>query len=110
MLALGCSRLLPDCLTPPRTVANGKISCARYRGGGGNTSNPMLPISRLALLATLVALTAVLSGCSSTLGPMPDVVPGKAISKDEQQSKVDAMIATGQTHERDAEKQIEQDK
>jgi hypothetical protein len=110
MATLGCSRLLPDCLTPPWTVANGKVTCARYRGGGGHTSNPMLPTSRIALLATLVALSAILSGCSSALGPMPDVIPGKAISKDEQQSKVDAMIATGQTHERDAEKQIEQEK
>ncbi len=109
MSALGCFRLLPDCLTP-RTVANGKVVCVRYRDGGGYTSNPMLPIPQLALGATLIALTAVLSGCSSSLGPMPDVIPGKVISKDEQQSKVDAMIEKGQTHERDAEKQIEQEK
>jgi hypothetical protein len=70
----------------------------------------MLPIPRLALVATLVALTGVFSGCSSSLGPMPDVLPGKVISKDEQQSKVDAMIEKAQTHERDAEKQIEQEK
>jgi hypothetical protein len=66
----------------------------------------MRPLPHLVLFA----LAALLAGCSSALGPMPDVVPGKVISKDEQQSKVDAMIEKAQTHARDAEKQIEQDK
>jgi hypothetical protein len=59
------------------------------------------------ILMLLIALGVLLAGCSG-LGPMPDITPEKVLSKDEQKSKVDAMIEQGQNHERDAEKQIEQ--
>lgn len=67
-----------------------------------------MAMARTARLA-LVCLAALLAGCSQ-LGPMPDLLPGKVMSKDEQQNKVDGIIERGQTHERDAEKQIEGDK
>jgi hypothetical protein len=62
------------------------------------------------VLITLIGLAALLAGCSG-IGPMPDLAPpGKVMSKDEQQSKVDGMIEKAQNHERDAEKQIEGEK
>jgi hypothetical protein len=67
-----------------------------------------MAMARTARLA-LVCLAALLGGCSQ-LGPMPDLLPGKVMSKDEQQNKVDGIIERGQTHEHDAEKQIESDK
>jgi predicted small lipoprotein YifL len=67
----------------------------------------MARTARLALLC--LGLAALLAGCAQ-LGPMPELPPGKVMSKDEQQSKVDGIIERGQTHERDAEKQIEGDK
>ena len=57
----------------------------------------------------LVGLAALLAGCSA-LGPMPDLTPDKVMNKDQQQNKVEGMIEKGQNHERDAEKQIEQEK
>ena len=65
-------------------------------------------MARTAGLA-LVCFAVLLAGCSQ-LGPMPDLMPGKVMNKDEQQSKVDGMIERGQSHEHDAEKQIEGDK
>jgi hypothetical protein len=65
-------------------------------------------MARIARLA-IVCLAALLAGCSA-LGPMPDLMPGKVMGKDEQQSRVDGIIERGQTHERDAEKQIQGDK
>jgi hypothetical protein len=71
-----------------------------------------MAMARTARLA-LVCIAALLAGCSglgSGLGPMPDLLPGKVMNKDEQQSKVDGIIERGQTHEKDAEKQIEGEK
>jgi hypothetical protein len=67
-----------------------------------------MAMARTARLA-LVCLAALLAGCSQ-LGPMPDLLPGKVMSKDEQKSKVDGITERGQTHEHDAEKQIEGEK
>jgi len=64
---------------------------------------------RLTRVLALIAGTAWLAGCS-VLGPMPDLLQGKVLNKDEQRNKVDGMIERGQSHERDAEKQIETDK
>jgi hypothetical protein len=59
------------------------------------------------------ALTAV-GACSDTLPrtTLPDIVklPEKALTKDEQQGKVNAMIERGQNHQAQAVKQIEQGK
>jgi hypothetical protein len=65
-------------------------------------------MARIPQLA-LIGIAALLAGCSQ-LGPMPNLTPGKVMTKDEQQSKVEAMIEKAQQHERDAEKQIEQEK
>jgi hypothetical protein len=67
-----------------------------------------MAMARTARLA-LVCVATLLAGCAQ-LGPMPDLLPGKVMNKDEQQSKVDGIIERGQTHERDAEKQIEGEK
>jgi hypothetical protein len=69
----------------------------------------MARIPQLALIG-MAALVAGCSGLGPGLGPMPDLPPGKVMTKDEQQSKVDAMIEKAQQHERDAAKQIEQEK
>ena len=69
------------------------------------TARPMARIAHL----PLVAIVALLGGCSA-LGPMPELTPGKVMSKEEQQSKVNGMIDSAQNHERDATKQIEGDK
>jgi hypothetical protein len=64
---------------------------------------------RLTRVLALIVSTAWLAGCS-VLGPMPDLLQGKVLSKDEQRNKVDGMIERGQSHEHDAAKQIENDK
>ena len=69
-------------------------------------------MSALALAA--VAATLLGSGCSETLplGQLPDVtkLPQKVLSKDEQQGKVNEMIAKGQNHQTEAAKEIENGK
>jgi hypothetical protein len=66
----------------------------------------------LALVA--VAATLFGSGCSETLPltQMPDVtkLPQKVLNKDEQQGKVNEMIAKGQQHQTEAAKEIENGK
>jgi hypothetical protein len=60
----------------------------------------------------LLALGAVALGGCSQLGELPDMskIPQRVLSKDEQQGKVDQMIAKGQNHKSDAAKEIEQDR
>jgi len=63
----------------------------------------------------LAAVTAtLLTSCSESLplGQLPDVtkLPQKVLGKDEQQGKVDEMIARGQNHQSDAAKEIETSK
>jgi hypothetical protein len=69
-------------------------------------------MSALALVA--VAATLAGSGCSETLplAQLPDVtkLPQKVLNKDEQQGKVNEMIAKGQNHQSDAAKEIENGK
>jgi hypothetical protein len=64
--------------------------------------------------SSLIVLTASLAGCSYAipLGQLPDLVtaPQKVLSKDEQQGKVNEMIAKGQTHQAEAAKEIEKGK
>ena len=68
--------------------------------------------------ASVLALGAVtgtlLSSCSESLplGQLPDVtkLPQKVLGKDEQQGKVDDMIARGQNHQSEAAKEIETSK
>jgi hypothetical protein len=68
--------------------------------------------SVLALVA--VAATLLGSGCSETLPltQLPDVtkLPQKVLNKDEQQGKVNEMIAKGQQHQTEAAKEIENGK
>jgi len=68
-------------------------------------------ISTLALTAVTATL---LSGCSETLPftQLPDVskLPEKVLSKDEQQAKVNEMIAKGQKHQTETAKEIENGK
>ena len=69
-------------------------------------------MSALALVA--VAATLLGSGCSETLPltQLPDFtkLPQKVLDKDEQQGKVNEMIAKGQKHQSDAAKEIENGK
>ena len=62
----------------------------------------------------LVAVTLLGSGCSETLPlvQLPDVtkLPQKVLNKDEQQGKVNEMIAKGQQHQTEAAKEIENGK
>jgi type IV pilus biogenesis protein CpaD/CtpE len=68
-------------------------------------------ISALALAAVTAAL---LCSCSETLplAQLPDVtkLPQKVLSKDEQQAKVNEMIAKGQSHQTQTAKEIESGK
>ena len=68
-------------------------------------------ISALALAAVTATL---LSSCSETLplAQLPDVtkLPQKVLSKDEQQAKVNEMIAKGQSHQTETAKEIENGK
>jgi len=68
-------------------------------------------ISALALAAVTATL---LCSCSETLplAQLPDVakLPQKVLSKDEQQGKVNEMIAKGQSHQSQAAKEIENGK
>ena len=69
-------------------------------------------MSALALVAVAAALMG--SGCSETLPftQLPDVskLPQKVLNKDEQQGKVNEMIAKGQSHQNEAAKEIENGK
>ena len=69
-------------------------------------------MSALALVA--VAATLLASGCSESLPltQLPDVtkLPQKVLNKDEQQGKVNEMIAKGQSHQTEAAKEIENGK
>jgi hypothetical protein len=69
-------------------------------------------MSVLALVA--VAATLLGSGCSETLplAQLPDVtkLPQKVLNKDEQQDKVNEMIAKAQKHQNEAAKEIENGK
>jgi hypothetical protein len=68
-------------------------------------------ISALALAAVIATL---LGSCSETLplAQLPDVtkLPQKVLSKDEQQAKVNEMIAKGQSHQTETAKEIENGK
>ena len=65
-------------------------------------------------LALLAFGAAALAGCSETmpLTQLPDItkLPQKVLSKDEQQGKVNEMIARGQNHQSEAAKEIENSK
>lgn len=62
-------------------------------------------------LALLASGAALLGGCSETMSmaQLPDItkLPEKLLSKDEQQGKVNDMIARGQKHQTEAVKEIE---
>lgn len=80
---------------PGQTRAVGNVSAGR----------------RIAHLVLGAWAAAALSGCSETmsLAQLPDVtkLPQKLFSKDEQQGKVNEMIAKGQSHQTEAAKEIE---
>ena len=65
-------------------------------------------------ILALLAAAALLGGCADTasLVQLPDIskLPEKVLSKEEQQSKVDAMIENRQKHQAEAAKEIEQRK
>jgi hypothetical protein len=66
----------------------------------------------LALVAAAACLMA--GGCSESLplAQLPEVtkLPQKVLNKDEQQGKVNEMIAKGQSHQSEAAKEIENGK
>ena len=92
-----------------RMVCDGTGGGFAFPPGPDGGENGFLDLMARTAALMLVCFAALLAGCSQ-LGPMPDLMPGKVMSKDEQQSKVDGMIERGQSHEHDAEKQIEADK
>jgi hypothetical protein len=65
-------------------------------------------------MSALMLAAILLSGCSETLplAQLPDVtkLPQKVLSKDEQQTKVNEMIAKGQKHQDETAKEIENGK
>ena len=68
--------------------------------------------SRWISALALACVTAILlCGCSETLplAQLPDItkLPEKVLSKDEQQGKVNEMIAKGQKHQSEAAREIE---
>jgi hypothetical protein len=71
-----------------------------------------LIVARLTHTLALLALGAVALGGCSQLGELPDIskIPQRVLSKDEQQGKVEQMIAKGQNHKSDAAKEIEEDR
>lgn len=68
----------------------------------------------MSALALVAAAATLLSGCSETLplAQLPDItkLPEKVMSKDEQQAKVNEMIAKGQKHQSETAKEIENGK
>lgn len=71
--------------------------------------------SRLISLLALAALAGtLLASCSETmpLAQLPDVtkLPQKVLTKDEQQGKMNEMIAKSQSHQSEAAKEIEKGK
>jgi hypothetical protein len=66
------------------------------------------------VLALGAVIATLLSSCSESLplGQLPDVtkLPQKVLGKDEQQGKVNEMIARGQNHQSEAAKEIENSK
>jgi hypothetical protein len=69
---------------------------------------------RTCALALLASGAAALFGCSETmpLTQLPDItkLPQKVLSKDEQQGKVNEMIAKGQKQQAEAAKEMEKGK
>jgi hypothetical protein len=68
--------------------------------------------SRWISLPALAAMAAAMvGGCADSMPftQLPDVakLPQKVLSKDEQQGKVNEMVARGQTHQTEAAKEIE---
>jgi hypothetical protein len=64
-----------------------------------------------AALATILALAAIAGGCSSISTPLPDIIrpPANAsLSDKERKEAVDELTRKRETHEQDAEQQIEQ--
>lgn len=83
--------------------------------GGANEGVGNVTANRLIVGLALTALvTAAVGGCSETMSltQLPDVtkLPQKLLNKDEQQGKVNEMIAKGQTHQTEAAKEIEKGK
>ena len=68
--------------------------------------------ARLTHAFALLALGAAALGGCSQLAELPDIakVPQRVLSKDEQQGKVQQMIAKGQNHKTEAAKEIEEDR
>ena len=79
-----------------------------------DTGNVVTSRWRSALALVAVAATLLGSGCSETLplAQLPDVtkLPQKVLNKDEQQGKVNEMIAKGQKHQTETAKEIENGK
>ena len=68
---------------------------------------------RIFLCALAFWAAGLVGGCGSMpFSQLPDVakLPEKVLSKDEQQSKMNEMIAKGQSHQSDAAKEIEKGK
>lgn len=65
----------------------------------------------ISLPALAIVGAAMVGGCADSMpfSQLPDVakLPQKVLSKDEQQGKVNEMVARGQTHQGEAAKEIE---
>lgn len=68
-------------------------------------------LARALLVASAVAVATIAGGCSSIQTPLPDIIrpPAKAsLSDKERKEAVDELTKKRETHEQDAEQQIEQ--
>jgi hypothetical protein len=60
----------------------------------------------------LISVTAFLASCAGPLGELPEIakLPDKMMNKDQQQAKINEMLAKGQSHQSEAAKEIENQK
>ena len=88
-------------------MASRVIVCAR----GQRVWDNVITARWTSAVALLALGAAFLAGCSQ-LAELPDItkVPERVLSKDEQQGKVNQMIAKGQKHQSEAAKEIEEDR
>ena len=71
----------------------------------------MIAVRWTSALALLASAAAALGGCSETLSltRLPDIsnVPERVMSREEQQGKVDGLVAKAAKHQTEAAKEIE---
>jgi len=84
-----------------RTAGTGPLQCAGYTFGPG--------VACRGALAAFLGLALCLAGCSSITTPLPDLRPrtSTAMSQQEHQRAMEELSHKRDTHEEEAERQIE---